>query len=452
MHDGPVSPASFAFPQDFMPLHPAYYPEIGRVWQGEDGPVEPVYGIRILFRHFDPSRAGFRYFCRFPFPARLMRHLCRFRASGRAGPESWRILRCIRKRLASLRHTPLDAGLFISTDNFHFLFYTLSSARAWGIPVSGERSKREQAGGGFEISLPALLVLTIQEADTMRRLAAIILATLFLCSLPTAAVILEVTVRGTVSGTDKTANTLTIAGPAQYGCSYPASGQPVCSYSPMANATLTGTVPADSAFSVFSAGDTVVATSTGGAGGTWIALGKLTGPGDDSTVTGIVGDPAAISTPLAGGYSLELLTEPDCTTCSGTTCTAASSSVRVMSGTTILMAQDLAPGHAMTYNGRNDGSSVGVTFVKGQASSSTCAGRAPGMTGPQPISVYLVHVVPPIGSVTAATGTVTGSPLATRAGVTTPAGTPPATAKSGLLPFAAIGALAFVAATGIRRR
>ena len=286
----------------------------------------------------------------------------------------------------------------------------------------------------------------------MRRIAAIILAALFLCTLPAAAVILEVTVRGTVAGTDKAGNTLTIAGPAQYGCSYPASGQPVCSYTPMANATITGTVPADSAFSVFSPGDTIVATSTGGPGGSWIALGKLTGAGDDSTVTDIVGDPAAVPTPLAGGYSLQLLTEPDCTTCSGTICTAASSSVRVMDGTAILMAQDLAPGHAMTYNGRNDGSSVSVTFMKGQASSSTCAGRAPGMTGPQAISVYIVRVVPPIGSLTSATGTVAAAPSATPAEVTMPAEARPTTAKSGLLPFAAIGALALVGAAGIRRR
>ena len=285
----------------------------------------------------------------------------------------------------------------------------------------------------------------------MRHIAAIILAALFLCSLPSAAVILEVTVRGTVAGTDKAANTLTIAGPAQYGCSYPAVGQPACSYTPMANATLTGTVPADSAFSLFSAGDPVVATSTGGPGGTWIALGKLTGPGDDSTVTEIVGDPAAIPVPLAGGYSLGLQTEPDCTTCSGTTCTAASSSVRVMSGTTILMAQDLAPGHSMTYSGRNDGSGVSVTFVKGQASSSTCAGRAPGMTGPQAISVYLVHVVPPIGSVATAVQSSAATPSPTPLEVTMPAEARQTTAKSGMFPFAAIGALGLAAAAGIRR-
>lgn len=287
----------------------------------------------------------------------------------------------------------------------------------------------------------------------MKRIAALILATLFLCTLPGAAVLLEVTLKGTVAGTDLANNTLTIAGPARYGCSYPGNGPAVCTYTPMNATTLTGTVPAGSALSVFSPGDPIVATSLGGPGGTWIALAKLTGTADGSTVTDIVGEPASIPVPLAGGYSLDLLTEPDCTTCAGTTCTASSSSVRVMSGTTLLMAQDLVPGHVMSYNGRNDGSAVTVTFMKGQASSLTCAGREPGMSGPQAISTYIVHVVPPVGSVTPAVGTtVPASQSATPAEVTMPAEARPTTAKSGMLPFAAVGALVLVGAAGMLRK
>ena len=210
----------------------------------------------------------------------------------------------------------------------------------------------------------------------MKHIAVITLIILCLCVLPASAVILEVTVKGTVSALDRENNTLTIADPARYGCNYPPAGAPVCSYTPMANATLTGTVPAESAFGVFSRGDTIVATSLGGTGETWITLAKTSGTTvPDEYVTDIVGDPSTIPMPLAGNYGLDLVTEPDCTTCTGTTCTAKLSFVRVMSGTTLLLGQDLAPGHAMTYNGRNDGSSVAVTFIKGQASSSSCAGR-----------------------------------------------------------------------------
>jgi hypothetical protein len=277
----------------------------------------------------------------------------------------------------------------------------------------------------------------------MKHIILITLLVLCLCVLPVSAVSLEVTVKGTVSGLIRENNTLTIADPAQYGCSYPAGGAPVCLYTPLINATLSGSVPAESAFSLFTIGDPIVATSIRDAGGQWITLAKLSG----NTVTDIVGDPSTVPAPLAGDYRLELSTEPDCTTCSGTTCTATTSYVRVMSGTTLLMAQDLEPGHAMTYSGRNDGSSVTVTFMKGQASSSTCAGRDTMMTGGQPVSVYIVHVVPPIGSGVQAAET----PSATPVEVTMPAEAQPTPTRSGMLPLVAIGALALVVVFGVSR-
>jgi hypothetical protein len=279
--------------------------------------------------------------------------------------------------------------------------------------------------------------------------AAILTALLILCLfvLPASAMILEVTVKGTVSSLDKENFTLTIADPARYGCNYGAGSDTVCSYTPMTGGPLTGSVPVESAFSVFSAGDSVVATSLGGPGGKWITLAKLAGPGaGQETVTDMVGDPATIRTPLAGDYSLDLATEPDCTACQGTTCTAATSLVKVLSGKEQVMVQEIEPGHALTYNGRNDGSAVTVTFVRGQASSLGCAGRdSMMMTGSQAISVYIVHVVPPIGS---------GTPAVQAAGtsVTTPAEARPSPTRSGPLPVAAIGALAAVALLGAARR
>ena len=61
------------------------------------------------------------------------------------------------------------------------------------------------------------------------------------------------------------------------------------------------------------------------------------------------------------------------------------------------MQKILEPRQVLLYNGQNDGSSVEVTFVKGEASSETCSGGRIGMTGPQAISVYIIKVVPPVG-------------------------------------------------------
>jgi len=275
----------------------------------------------------------------------------------------------------------------------------------------------------------------------------LIIIALCLCVLPAAAVIQEVTVKGTVSALDLAQNSVTIANPLQYGCSYPATGAPVCSYSAMNQTSLVGSAPSASAFEVFKTGDPVVATSLGGAGGTWISLAKLFGPlAEDAYVTDIVGDPSTIPTPLAGNYVLELTTTPDCNSCSGTTCKAATADVKIMEGSMVLKEQSLTPLQTMQYNGRNDGSSVEVSFVKGEAPSTTCAGRT-GMTGPQPVSVYVVHVVPPIGMTTHVPVTAT-----TVAPTTVPTPVPTTTQKSATLPFVALGAVGCIAALAIGRK
>ena len=261
----------------------------------------------------------------------------------------------------------------------------------------------------------------------------LLILALVLCVLPASAAILEVTVQGTVSAVDPVKNTITIASPQQYGCNYPASGSPECSYTPLDTPSLTGTVPASSAFSVFSVGDPVIATSLVGAGGTWISLAKLYGPGaDEAYVTDIVGDPGTIPAPLAGGYSLDIHMEPDCTSCSGTTCTADSASVKVLSDGTMVSQEILNPSSALLYNGRNDGSSVTVTLVRGEASSFTC-NRLNGMSGPQPVSLFIVNVVPPIGFGHKETTVPTTLP--------TPTPTPVPTTHAGSAPVAAAGAL-----------
>ncbi|MDD5143149.1 hypothetical protein [Methanoregula sp.] len=259
------------------------------------------------------------------------------------------------------------------------------------------------------------------------------------CVLPAAAVIQEVTVKGMVSSISKEDKTITIENPEQYGCSYPASGDPVCSFTQMNTSFLTGSVPVDSALTIFNVGDTVVATSLGGAGGNWIAIAKLyNGLPAGEYVIDTVGNPGSIPTPLAGDYSLDLSTAPDCTTCFGTTCTAVTSSVNILSRGTRVLEKTLGPRQAAFYNGRNDGSSVEVTFVKGEASSATCVGGSSLMAGPQPISVYIIKVVPPIGFTEQFKVTPTAVPTEV------PTTIPPT--KSGSMPVAVIGAMGIGAA------
>lgn len=260
-----------------------------------------------------------------------------------------------------------------------------------------------------------------------------------LCMIPAAAVIQEVTVKGVVSNISPIMGTITISNPLQYGCTYAGTGTATCSYSPMATTALTGSVPGDSVFTLLKPGDSVVATSLGGAGGTWIAVAKLYGPGQTGEfVTDLVGEPSSIPTPFVGDYALDTLTYPDCTSCSGTTCTADSADVNLKSSGTLVSAKTLDPRQALVFNGRNDGSSVDVTFVKGQASSVTCVGRT-GMTGPQPISVFVVKIVPPIGF--GAKSLPPPTPVVTA----TQPPTPVPTTKSGSFPLIVIAGLGVAA-------
>ena len=187
-------------------------------------------------------------------------------------------------------------------------------------------------------------------------------------------------------------------------------------------------------------------------GGHWIAIAKLYGTAPDKSVIDIVGDPSKIPIPLAGDYSLDLSPKPDCTACSGTTCVASTANISILDGKILTGWGDLTPNGSSTYSGRNDGSSVTVTFLRGQASSASCSEGKIIMSGPQPISVYIVHVVPPIGSDVQAVQTPSASPSGTPPQVTMPAAARPTPTKSGLLPVAAIGAIALVAVLGTFRR
>jgi hypothetical protein len=277
------------------------------------------------------------------------------------------------------------------------------------------------------------------------------IAVLFFCGLvvPVGAVMQEVTVKGPVATLNPDKNTLTVDHPLEYGCNYPVNETPVCSYTPTNKTGLTGSVPDAAAFTVFKNGDPIVATSIGGPGETWITLAKLYGSRpNEELVTDIIGDIRTIPIPLIGNYSLDATTVPDCSVCTGTTCTARSAIIMVKSEGYGVLARTLMPGESLMYNGRNDGSGVTVTFVKGQASSTTCQGKA-GSTGPEAISVYIVKAVPPISAAQTNIRTATTTrpdealtplqPLPATSRTSSPGLA--TTTKAGMVPLAVIGGI-----------
>jgi len=294
------------------------------------------------------------------------------------------------------------------------------------------------------------------------------------CAAPAGAALLAVTVKGPVSTIMQTSDTITISDPQELqGCNLSANGETKCSWIPFTTSrstvtSLTGTIPDQAALSVFKSGDLVVATSLGNPGESWVALAKLYGSrSNEEYVTDIVGDINSIPVPLIGDYSLTATTVPNCQSCIGTTCNATSSVVVLKSSGTIVSQKTLAPGESFVYNGRDDNSSVSVTFVKGTALQSLCPNAQSGLIGgTQPVSDYIVNIVPPIGSVQVNIRTATSTaPVTTRStAALTTAGTPattvpltattvPATTqKSGMFPVVVIGAICITGLLLVRSR
>jgi hypothetical protein len=270
---------------------------------------------------------------------------------------------------------------------------------------------------------------------------------LCVCAGTVSAVLLEVTSRGTVAAVDPLNNTMTIANPGQYGCVYPSGGQPDCTFAPAASVPLTGTVPDKAVFSAIKTGDRVIVTGIGGADGRFITIAKLAsgGPGE-GLVTDAFGDPGTIPVPLIGDYAVAAETIPDCASCRGTVCTAASANVTITSSGKTVFSRILAPGNSLMYNGRNDASSVTVAFISGQAAARACPGTAV-MTGPQPVSDFIITVVPPLGM--RETGTA-ALPVTTGAAPVLPATS--STKAGSLFPAGAAGAAGLVLLARARKR
>ncbi|MDN7026064.1 hypothetical protein FGU65_14440 [Methanoculleus sp. FWC-SCC1] len=272
----------------------------------------------------------------------------------------------------------------------------------------------------------------------------LLLLGLLLCCIagvPASAVIAEISLLGPVEDVKQNEGTMVVSAAGQFGLNF-TTDPPELVVDPIEPTMIEGTVPGGAAgIALFETGTSAAVTTLGAEDGTWIAVGTLKQtPQGEYVLTNLAGDPAAAPVPFAGDYTLTYTAEPACTSETGTVCPAAAVNVTLTTEGRGVWSERLEPGDAFTWNGRNDGSAVEVTFVSGEAPNPSSSG----MAGPQPVSVFIVTVTPPIGVALADPGitapTVAESPA--------PAGTTPA---AGLLPVTAFLALLAAACVLLRR-
>ena len=279
-------------------------------------------------------------------------------------------------------------------------------------------------------------------------------AVIILAAAPASAAIQEIVFRGTLVSMNQSAGTITVNAGYTYGCTFTNSTS-TCTWYPGTPENLTGSVPDSAIFTVMKPGDPVVATSMGGAGGTWIGVAKVfPTPGIENWLaTDIIGDPDSLPVNLAADYYFGYTTTPECGNCTGSVCNALSAAITLNSTDRTVLEKTLAGGEKVIYNGRNDNSSVIITFVKGQGLAEKCPGKA-GMVGLQPISTFIIHVNQGIAApAPAATHPSTTATPALKTTMTTPQTPAPATtvpttkaAGSMFLPCCALGILGLIIA------
>ncbi len=259
----------------------------------------------------------------------------------------------------------------------------------------------------------------------------ILVLALVVIASPAAAVLQQFTYRGTVISTDTAAGILSIQATHSWGCSY-GNNTTSCGWTPLPPIILNGTVPVPETFSKITIGNQVEAASLGTAGITWVGIGTLVPtPGIENWyATDLFGDPATLPAPLISDYAVRYATTPACANCTGTVCPAASALVTIARLGVPVWNETLDPGIAFTYHDPADNSSMYVQFASGQAPASLCP-SAGMMTGPQPVSVFIVHGEPAIAP---------------------PGPTTPVTTTAAMMPSAALLALIVVAVIMVMRR
>lgn len=262
----------------------------------------------------------------------------------------------------------------------------------------------------------------------------IVLALVACCS-PAGAVLQQFTYRGTVTELDPDSSTLAIQATHEWGCTY-GEEEVTCGWVAITPVELAGSVPSDGVFSAVTKGSEVEAASVGEPGVVWAGIGALVPtPGIENWyATDLFGDPSMLPAPLAADYGISIRTLPDCEACNGSVCTAESAETAISRNGSIVWEKVLAPGDAFTYTDPADNSALEVGFISGEAPAQLCPG-AGGMAGPQPVSVFEIHV-----RAAYVTGGATMPPHET-------------TTSAGLWPASALLALAVLAmAMSLRRR
>jgi len=229
---------------------------------------------------------------------------------------------------------------------------------------------------------------------TTTRSLVIVLLILALCSccLPAGAILQQFSYRGSVLGFSEVNNTVTILATHEWRCEFDSDG-PTCTWKPITPKVLAGTAPVPEVFDRIKTGSTVMAGSLGMPGGTWTGIGLLTPPyGPEALLsTDLYGDLSLLPAPLVAGYGMSATLQPDCDTCSGSTCTALAANLTIFRDGVEVWSGVLFPGEDTQYRDPSDQSGLYVKFVSGQTSSRLCPNATGGMGGPQPISVFIVH-------------------------------------------------------------
>ncbi len=213
------------------------------------------------------------------------------------------------------------------------------------------------------------------------------------CALPVGAILPSYCFRGAVTDLSRSDNTVTILVTHRWGCEF-VDGTAICSWRSISPQILTGTAPTPEVFDHLRIGSSVEAGSIGSQGERWAGIGVLT-PSYSSEplhATHLFGDLGILRAPLASRYSLETETEPDCGDCSGTVCQARAAHVTISRDGIEMMSVTLLPGEEVICTDPEDGSGVTLTFVSGQASANLCPDTLPGMSGIQPISVFIARI------------------------------------------------------------
>ncbi len=230
------------------------------------------------------------------------------------------------------------------------------------------------------------------------------------CSLPAGAILQSFTYRGYVTGTDSGSGNLSILATHQWVCTYENDTR-TCGWKAVTPFPVTGTVPTDATFSLIRSGQVVEASSLGMPGGHWTGIGLLAPVYAEQGyfATALVGDLGSLPVPLIDGYSVTAVTEPDCDTCTGSTCSATLARITVARNGETVGTATLYPAETYQYRDEEDHSGMDVAFITGRASAASCPNASPFMTGPQPVSVFTVSVIPASGGGTPFPGTETGS-------------------------------------------